>query len=429
MKRRWLAPAVLAGALLLVVIGVLVNQRFTGTGTPTSGGVPSTAASASGSAGRSEVALRVESSGLFLAFDSGGRAVQSATPAMVEISPARGAQQIEDAASGKCLVADSPDHGSHPMLAECSAASRWTVNQTIALSGADELVLDVFGNSKAEGASVIVWTQTGMPNQHWTAVKGEDLPEARPLPAQQGGAMPTTTKPGFTFIGGTDFTTDAPEGNVASNVMENRGGVYDNYIVAYPDEWEGNHGGRYRFSRAARVHSGMLDVRVGLADGTPSGAAWIWKHPDNPAVPHGFVYGAVEQRVRVVGDLAGYGSASLLWPDSDVWDEGEIDFPEGDFGKSGAAYHHCVGDPSRNCSVFQTNAKWTDWHTYRIEWTPNGTSYYIDGRLIGKNTNSTPTEPMHWVTQIALHKKNARVGNRSGQYQVAWAKFERLTER
>ena len=241
--------------------------------------------------------------------------------------------------------------------------------------------------------------------------------------------MPTTTKPGFTFIGGTDFTIDAPMGKVASHAAEDRDGVYDSHILAYPDHWEGNFGGRYRFSTGASVHDGLLDVRIERADGDPGGAAWIWKHPDNPTDPHGFVYGAVEQRVRVVGDLTGYGSASLLWPDSNVWAEGEIDFPEGDFGKTSAAYHHCVGDPKRNCSVFETGTPWTDWHTYRIEWTPDGTRYYIDGRLLGTNTTSTPTRPMHWVTQIARHRRWSWVGRRSGHYQVAWARFERVAEK
>lgn len=119
----------------------------------------------------------------------------------------------------------------------------------------------------------------------------------------------------------------------------------------------------------------------------PSGSAFI----DNSKETR-FTYGAVEQRVRIVGNAPNYGVASILWPANDNWAEGELDYPEGGFGNSPTAYHHYLGeDPGRNCSEFATGVSWSQSHVYRIEWTPKGTSYYVHGRLIGTNTDAIPT--------------------------------------
>jgi hypothetical protein len=245
-------------------------------------------------------------------------------------------------------------------------------------------------------------------------------PTASPAPTTgvdpSGQAMPTVVKPGFRRVSSVNFATSAPAGGVARSVGDNL--PYSGVITPYPDGWTDNFGGTYRFGTQASVSGGTLKVAVGSPGGVNTGAAWTWL---NPETGWGFTYGAVEQRARVTGDLGGFGSASLLWPDSNVWGEGEIDYPEGDFGGTTNAFHHALGaDPGVNASVFSTDVTWTDWHTYRIEWMPAGTEYFIDGRSIGRNTNSTPTTYHHWVTQIGRHGAAVDTA-KSGTYEVDWA--------
>ncbi|MFV0428683.1 MAG: glycoside hydrolase family 16 protein [Arachnia sp.] len=260
--------------------------------------------------------------------------------------------------------------------------------------------------------------------------------ESQPAQESTGGndsgdSAPTGSSPGFSFVASEDFDTAAAAGTVA---IPFEGGdrqasyAYDDLIVAYGD-WQGNDGGTYRFQENVSVADGMLNADLGMIDGEATGSAWIFKFPG--AESGSFTYGAVEQRVRVVGNVPSYGSAGILWPASDEWGEGEIDFPEGNFASSPSVFHHCLGDRApENCSWFDTGlADWSQWHTYRIEWTPQGTSYFIDGTLLGTNTDATPTTPHNWVTQMALHPngETTPLAEQSGTYQVDWIRFEAYT--
>lgn len=240
--------------------------------------------------------------------------------------------------------------------------------------------------------------------------------------------LPTTSTPGFKHLAGQDFDKDAKAGKVASRDPD-ADLPYQDWILPYAN-WSGHRGGQYRFQENVSVHDGMLDVNVRSIDGRNTGAAWIWLHPDPVFKNYGFTYGAVEQRVKVVGNIPGYGVANLLWPDSEDWGDGEIDFPEAGFDEEPKAYHHCLAPrPADNCSIFETGASWSEWHVYRIEWRPTGTSYYIDGRLIGTNTDSTPRTSHHWVTQIARDTAGHKDSKLQGNYLVDWVRFEELAER
>lgn len=241
--------------------------------------------------------------------------------------------------------------------------------------------------------------------------------------------LPTKSTPGFKHLAGLDFDVDAPAGQVASR-DRTLDLPYQDWMLPYSTEWSGHKGGQYRFPENVSVLDGKLDVHVRSIDGENTGAAWIWLHPDPVFADYGFKYGAVEQRVKVVGDIPGYGVANLLWPDSEDWGDGEIDFPEAGFDEEPTAYHHCLTPrPKDNCSIFKTGATWSRWHVYRIEWLPTGTSYYIDGRLIGTNTDSTPHTSHHWVTQIARDTRGHKDTSIEGHYLIDWVRFETPTKK
>ena len=88
--------------------------------------------------------------------------------------------------------------------------------------------------------------------------------------------------------------------------------------------------------------------------------------------------------------VRGVGIASLLWSDAEIWDEGEMNFPEGNLSGTSHAYNHCIGNPQRNCLAYDTKVSFADWHVYTIEWTPKKISYLLDGVVVTSTTQSVP---------------------------------------
>ena len=98
-----------------------------------------------------------------------------------------------------------------------------------------------------------------------------------------------------------------------------------------------------------------------------------------------------------------YGAGWLLWPDSDIWAEGEIDFPEGGLDSTIHANQHCVGNPEEKCLAVDTGVEFSSgWHTTVIEWRPQGVVYYLDGTEIASSSES-PAVRMHLVLQTATN--------------------------
>ena len=109
-------------------------------------------------------------------------------------------------------------------------------------------------------------------------------------------------------------------------------------------------------------------------------------------------YGMYSVCFKADAGLKGFKTAWLLWPDSNVWADGEIDFPEADLGDTINAFDHQVGNPSVNALAVSTSAYYTSWHVATIKWTAARVSFILDGRVIGSSTMS-PSVPMHLVLQ------------------------------
>jgi hypothetical protein len=203
-----------------------------------------------------------------------------------------------------------------------------------------------------------------------------------------------------------DFVVDAAAGREFTR-------IYGDTFHAYTD---GSGEGRYRRDNVS-VSGSVLEIRVGERDGVDSGAAgalfeWGLEGPLRTAI-----------RLRADTSIPGYGAAVQLWPTSDVWSEGELNFPEGDFSGSLNLYHHRVGSqPEVNHLAVEGLASWDAWHTAVVEWWPGrSVDYYLDGRLVGSVTEpaQVPTEPHNWVLQAASVYDLPAGG--SGRLQVDWA--------
>ncbi|HEX8555964.1 MAG TPA: glycoside hydrolase family 16 protein, partial [Sphingomonas sp.] len=121
--------------------------------------------------------------------------------------------------------------------------------------------------------------------------------------------------------------------------------------------------------------------------------------------------------------MPGYGGVFQLWPSSQVWAEGEMDFPEGSYEGSLNLYHHRVGsNPEQNYLVKSGLGKWTDWHTATIEWLPGSVTYSLDGVVVAKVTDpaQVASTPHNWVFQTASHTGGDVPNHVQGHVYIDW---------
>jgi hypothetical protein len=177
-----------------------------------------------------------------------------------------------------------------------------------------------------------------------------------------------------------DFDTAAAVGRVAA--------AYRQAWQPYPDGTSGI----YEPSKTVSVHDGVMDVALGGAGaaGTFGTVAGAWDH----------VGGSFSVRAKATGGT-GNGAAFMLWPTSNTWSDGEIDFPEGNFESSPSAFQHSM-TPGREAERAQvaTGVSWRDWHTYTVDWDPGkSVTYSVDGKVLQTITKDVPTTPHRFMFQ------------------------------
>jgi len=232
-------------------------------------------------------------------------------------------------------------------------------------------------------------------------------PTAPTAPGPAGTALPQGDLPGWrqTFVD--DFTTDAPLGRFLE--------LYGTRWKAYGEGWKDTSGnGVYSPSRVLSVKNGSLDYYVHTDNGVHYVAAPVPKVPTN-----GQPYGRYSVRFRADA-IPGYKTAWLLWPDSDNWSDGEIDFPEGNLTSTIQAYSHCVGEPQKNCLAVNTGKTFADWHIATVEWVPGKVTFFLDGQQVGTTTSRVPTAPMHWVLQTETRLSEEPADSAAGHVQIDW---------
>ena len=220
-------------------------------------------------------------------------------------------------------------------------------------------------------------------------------------------------QPGWELIFDEDFTNPAVPGSFLS--------TYPNF-GAYPWGWlDSSKRGHYD-PNILSVSGGKLAMHLHTSsDGTHHVAA---PYPKLPGGGSNQLYGRYSVRFRA-DPVDGYKTAWLLWPQSEVWSDGEIDFPEGDLTGTIKAFMHYVGAPTQQ-DYFLTGSGYGDWHTATIEWSPNRVAFYLNGRLIGKSSQHVPTKPMHFVLQTETELGSDPVpSTTAGNVQVDWVSIWR----
>lgn len=230
--------------------------------------------------------------------------------------------------------------------------------------------------------------------------------------------MPRGDLPGWKQVLAEDFTTDAPLGR---------------FSQTYPG-WAGYDGSRdtsrglgrplaqqgvYDSATTSSVSGGVYDCYLHSSGQTPQVCAVtpaiggaLWK---------GQMYGRYTVRFKI-DSIPGYKIAWLLWPSSNEWSEGEIDFPEADLDSTATGTAHEVGRPARNEYWFDTGVRLTGWHDATIEWLPGELSFTLDGKTWRTTDDAAlPKTPMRWALQAETRlSAEPPSASASGHIDIDW---------
>ncbi|MBT2501262.1 glycoside hydrolase family 16 protein [Curtobacterium sp. ISL-83] len=177
-----------------------------------------------------------------------------------------------------------------------------------------------------------------------------------------------------------DFTTAAPLGSVGTKYPGM--GTYSGF-----GDTSGK--GRYAPDKVLSVRGGVLDFAVHSEHGQPLVAAVM---PDGYA-PH--TTGRVTIRYKTT-KTDGYKFVGMLWPSSDDWNEGEVDWPESDLGDRPRPASAVPGTETPLGMRFEPGTQMfaptdtTGWHDATTEWDKGVVRFYWDGKLVASTTKAVP---------------------------------------
>lgn len=236
-------------------------------------------------------------------------------------------------------------------------------------------------------------------------------PPASPIPGGPSGEMmPVGDLPGWKQVLTEDFNKPIAGGtSFQSQFMSQYSNAFTRIYSDREKDTAGKTEGKpsvYMPSRVMSVSNGVLIKNVHTENGVPMAGGLFVK--TNPADKDGAqLYGKYTIRFRVYQNnstsLKGFKMAWLLWPKSQAWPrDGEIDFPEGDFGdRIFAAHHRQNGTDGNDQDLFFSSTRFDDgkWHTASTEWLPDRVTFILDGKVLGQVTKRIPNTPMFWVIQ------------------------------
>ena len=222
--------------------------------------------------------------------------------------------------------------------------------------------------------------------------------------------MPATNLPGWTLALAENFDREAALGSFSS--------TYKGW-AAYDGGSDTSGNGRYNSATTMSVHGGVLDEYLHTQNGQAQVAALT---PTTDGKWGSQTYGRYAVRFKA-DKIPGYKVAWLLWPSSDNWAQGELDFPETDLNSSISGYaHNVTGTPSHNQWAVDTSADMSTWHTAVIEWAPGRVTYMLDGQSWSTtDTKAVPKDPMSWVLQTETQLAGgAPSSSASGHVSIDW---------
>ena len=249
-------------------------------------------------------------------------------------------------------------------------------------------------------------------------------PPTTPSPGNPSGvAPPRGDLPGWKQIFVDDFTQPSTTGSWGNQCDPTRvvytgsnGQKWRTYPSCYKDTYQKR---PYRPDAVLSTHDSVLDYHLRNVDGQPAGAS---VSPVINGAGQNQTYGRYTARFKVDSPtLSEFYVAWLLWPQSERWPaDGEFDFPEGSLASTAGGFHHYAGAGScvGGCQDIARNigARFTDWHTYTIEWSPGRIKYILDNTVVLDSTKWVPSGPMRWELQTETNGN----GKNNGHLLLDW---------
>jgi beta-glucanase (GH16 family) len=250
----------------------------------------------------------------------------------------------------------------------------------------------------------------GVPDPNVSAPdSAPDLLQALPAPSTAPTAAPTTAPPATTAPttrrpttsaaprGGANGANGAASGSGGSSGINWRpvGGDEFNGPAVDESAWnaynsKGAFGNGLRRPEAISQADGLLKI---TARGDVSGGM---------AHQSGQLYGRWEFRARTQPGR-GFGSAILLWPDSEQFPEdGELDIMEVPGENRDLAHFVVHWSEANKVHGTRVAGDYSQWHTFALEWLPDRITWFVDGVKQYENTDPVviPTKPMHMTIQL-----------------------------
>jgi beta-glucanase (GH16 family) len=191
-------------------------------------------------------------------------------------------------------------------------------------------------------------------------------------------------------------------------------------IKAYDGQRDTSGQGLYAPNKVLSVSDGSLDFWLHSEAGQPLVSTIM---PDGYA-PH--TTGRVSIRYKT--DVTkGYKFVGMFWPSSDNWNEGEIDWPEGDLGGRVRPVSAVPGSMANGNMTFMPTTQQfaattqADWHIATTEWDKTAVRFYWDGALVASVPNAVPTKPMRVTLQAETFIGQGTVpAASSGHVDIDW---------
>lgn len=233
-----------------------------------------------------------------------------------------------------------------------------------------------------------------------------------------GSSMPTGTLVSngttWTQVYAEDFLTDAALGAVAATYPE----------MGYYQSGKDTSGyGQYAPSQVLSVSDSTLDFHLRSVNGQPLVASIL---PDNYA-PH--THARVSIRYRA-DKIPGYKFVGMLWPLSNNWNEGEIDYPEGDLQgtvRPATAIAGTLGQGKGGNPIFVPATEMfaatdqSEFHVATTEWTSSSVRFYWDDTLLAEVTQGVPTTPFRVTLQAETWlNEGAPPQSADGHVEIDW---------
>ncbi|WIB65675.1 glycoside hydrolase family 16 protein [Curtobacterium sp. MCBD17_040] len=191
-------------------------------------------------------------------------------------------------------------------------------------------------------------------------------------------------------------------------------------LAAYDGSKDTSKQGLYAPNKVLSVSGGNLDFWLHSENGQPQVAAVM---PDDYAK---HTTGRVSIRYKTT-NTRGYKFVGMLWPSDDNWNEGEIDWPEGDLGQKVRPESAIPDSYSNGTMKFEpeqqmfTPTDTTGYHVATTEWDKGLVRFYWDGQLIASTTKAVPTTPFRVTLQAETFIGEGTVpAAASGHVDIDW---------